>query len=841
MAKKKTIKDFSALAFPKLSSLIKWLWIIIVSGILFTAAFFVLISYTKMPDTEELENPDLEASTIILSSDKREISRFYSKNREIVEFEQLNPHLVEALISTEDERFFGHSGIDARGTLRAVINLSRKGGGSTITQQLAKQFFTKGSRSFVKRVWQKLQEWVIAVEFERRYTKEEILAMYLNKFEFNYQSFGISAAAKNYFDKNQSELGIDEAAILIGMLKSPTYYNPKNHPENALRRRNVVMYQMVRNGFLSTDEYETLKEKAIDMSHFKRPVYYDGMAPYFKSTLKKYLKKILEQDKYKKPDGTTYDPNEDGLKIYTTLDYDMQIYAEETMLQHMEKLQEKYFNKWANLDPWKYAEADANKEKQLAYRKEFLTRVMKETERFQKLRNAYMLDVFNAIKAKYPDAQLLESDIQRMLKEEESPGYLKELIRKSVLSLESAKNYRNILKDELWIKLKTQRKALLTRVKTVFNSKTKMKVFAYNAAGEKEVFMTPLDSIKYHMEHLQIGSVAIDPSTGYIKTWVGGINNKYFKIDHVLTDNQVGSTFKTFLYTTAISQFAMSPCVKVLDIRHEIPAGESDFGLMKTWAPDNSDGKFTEEYYTLKEGLKRSKNSVSVWLVKQLRGVALLRNLVNELGIDKNKIPNAPSIILGTPDLNVLEMTAAYATFANNGVYNEPTFITKIEDSNGKVIYNYIPTQRRVLNEKYNYATVNLLEYATEDLSYALNSQFGGKTGTTNDHVDGWFMGISPDLVVGTWVGGENSWIRFLNLRDGSGGAMARPYYFEFMKRLETKSLVDTKKRFFIPEGDLINFDCDLHEAQRLPSKEEKDRDKKIKELNDDFVEEFEG
>jgi len=826
----------------KLNSAVRWLWICLLSGMLFTAALFILISYTKMPDTEELENPDLEASTIIYSWDNREITRLFSKNREIIRYDELNPYLVEALISTEDERFFRHSGIDARGTVRAVINLSRKGGGSTITQQLAKQFFTKGSKSFFKRVWQKLQEWVIAVEFEKRYTKEEILAMYLNKFDFTYQSYGIGAAAKNYFGKDQKDLTRDEAAVLIGMLKNPSYYNPNRYPENARKRRDVVLYQMVRNEVIDRAEFERLKARPIDMSNFKRPVYYEGLAPYFKSTLTKYLKKLLSQDRYKKPDGTHYDPFNDGLKIYTTLDYDIQKEAEKAMWKHMKELQAKYEKRWANLDPWTYTAAGADRDAQIEYRKNFLTRVMKDSERYQKLRNAMMASVFEKVKSKYPDARLWETDIQRMLNEEKSPGYLKGLIRKDFISSDQAGVYRSILRDPLWKELKSAKKSLLIRARKVFNTPVSMRVFAYNEQGEKTVSMTPLDSIKYHMEHMHLASVSMDPVTGQVRSWVGGINNKYYKIDHVLVDNQVGSTFKPFLYATVISQLAMSPCVRVRDIPHEIPAKEKDFKLLKTWRPSNADGKYSGENLTLKDALKFSKNSISVWLIKQLGNVELIRDLADNMGIDKKKIPSQPSIILGTPDLNVLEMTGAYATFANNGIYNEPNFLLKIEDSNGKLVYSNVPRQRRALSPKYNYAMVNLLEYATENHKWKLKSQFGGKTGTTNDYVDGWFMGISPALVVGTWVGGENSWIRFLSGADGYGGAMARPYYFKFMQALEKNNLLDTEVRFEIPDGDHVIFDCDLYDSQALPSKEEKDREMKIKEFNDDFtLDEFEG
>ncbi|MBT8233069.1 MAG: penicillin-binding protein [Saprospiraceae bacterium] len=845
-AKKQTKKVEESPRF-NYGNIVRWLWVLIICGMLVSAAVFVLIAYTKMPDTEELENPDLAASTKIYSYENREIGRLYSKNRDIIQFKDLNPNLVQALIATEDERFFDHSGIDARSILRAVVNLSRKGGGSTITQQLAKQFFTIRSRSFIKRVWQKLQEWVIAAQFEKRYTKEEIIAMYFNKYDFLNQSFGIGAAAKNYFGKDQSQLTIDEAAILVGMFKSPSRYNPKNNPERAMVRRNVVIKQMLRNEYIDEKAYKQYVERPIDMSNFKKPLDYDGAAPYFKSTLKKYLNRILEQDKYRKPDGTKYDMYKDGLKIYTTLNYDMQKHAEAAMKVHMKRIQDKYFDRWSNRDQWKYTTKDQDREAQLKFRKRFLTQVMKSTERYKGLRNKYMSGTFEKLSENYPNAKFREVDVERMLKEEAKPGYIKSLIRESMISSDQAKDYRNILKDELWTELKAGRKTMQSQAKKDFNKAIKMKVFTYNDQGEKTVTMTPLDSIKYHMEHMQIGSVSLDPKTGYIKTWVGGIDNKYFKIDHVLDDNQVGSTFKPFLYATAISHKAMAPCTPAMDIQHEIPAGEPPFNLLKTWRPNNADGKFSGKEITLKEGLRTSKNSISVWLVKQIGDVELIRELAENMGIKKSKIPKGPAIILGTAELNVLEMAGAYGTFANNGVYNEPTFVTKIENADGKVIYSSIPKQRRALSEKYNFAMVNLFAnnlnaFNHLSLNPILKSKFGGKTGTTNDYQDGWFMGITPELVVGTWVGGENSWIRFRSLADGSGGAMARPYFFDFMKRLEKDNLINANAEFFVPDVEPVVMDCELYNGKRLPSKVEKDKEKKIKEFNDEFVDdEFEG
>ena len=825
-------KDYNAL----MKNLAKWGWLCLVSGILVMAAIFVLVSFTRMPDTEELENPDYEQASIIYADDLSELGRFYSKNRVLLTYEELNPHLINALIATEDERFFNHTGIDARGTARAIIFLSTRGGASTITQQLAKQFFTKRSRSFVKRVWQKLKEWVIAIEFEKRYTKEEIIAMYLNKFEFIYQSFGVSSASRTYFGKDQKDLTIDEAAILIGMLKNPYIYNPKRNPENAKKRRNVVLGQMLKNERITQAEFDELKEKSIDMSNFNRTFQYEGLAPHFRTTLTNYLKKLFDQKKYRKPDGTVYNPFEDGLKIYTTINKQMQQYAEEAAFDHMAKIQKTYFNVWKNKDPWTYG-ADKNQKK---IRKDAFNRAVRESDRYRSMRASTVGKVISEIQNDIPDARLWEADINRMLGEEKETGYLNKLARRDIVTGSQIKRYKAIMRSPKWQELKDERAALDQKAMEVFNQPRKMNVFSYENGGEKTVTMSPLDSIRYHQKHMQIGSVSIDPSNGHVKAWVGGIGNKYFKYDHVLSNRQVGSTFKPFLYATALMNQGILPCQKVQDIQYVIPAGDPNFKLIDTWAPSNSRGTFSGDMVTLKEALRLSLNSVSVWLVKELGSVKLIRDLVEKMGIEKKKIPDAPSIVLGAAQVNVLEMTAAYATFANQGTYIEPAFLLRIEDKDGRIIYNNISSQKRVFTEMYNDVMVNYLKHASSAVSWALSSDFGGKTGTTNDYVDGWFMGISPELVVGTWVGGEMNWIRFNSITQGAGGVMARPFYIDYMKELERDPLIQLNKgrTFQIPEGDRVVFDCEAY-AQELPSKMAKDKEIEKKVLNDQFEEEF--
>ena len=817
--------------------IVKWLWVFLILGIIVSLATVTLVSYTKMPDTEELENPNYEYATIIYSDDKQELGKFFSKNREGVTHEELNAYLIKALVATEDERFYEHSGIDARSLSRALIYLGNKGGASTITQQLAKQFFTKRSRSFIKRIWQKLKEWVIAIQFEKRYTKDEIIAMYLNKFDFIYSSHGISAAAKTYFGKDQRKLSLDEAATLVGMLKNPYLYNPKRNPETAVKRRNVVMKQLVRNGFISTKQYDKLKQKPLNMANFNRSVHYEGLAPYFRETLKQNVKKIIKAENLKKSDGTSYNVDEDGLKIYTTINLDMQRHAEEAMFEHMTLIQEKYNNTWKNKDPWSH-DATPAQERQ---RKDFLNKAVRQSDRYINMKNKMMSVVYQKILEKFPDARLLDEDINRMLGEAKEPGHLNKLLKRDYIRKSQAATYKNIMSDPLWKELLTARKSLESKAQKVFKLKTKMNVFAYEKDGERSTVMSPMDSIKYHHKHMQLGSVAIDPTNGHIKTWVGGIGNKYFKYDHVQANRQVGSTFKPFVYATAISQFGKSPCHKIEDIRHEIPAGDPHFKLQETWAPDNSDGNFTGSEWTLKDGLKKSKNSISVGLLKEMGSVAPIRNLVDNLGIPKKKIPQAPAIVLGAAQVNVLEMTAAYSSFANYGNYNKPTFITAIEDKDGRVIYNSVPEKRKVFSEKYNEVMVDLLQHASSNFTDKLqNDQWGGKTGTTNDYVDGWFMGISPELVVGTWVGGEYNWIRFLNIKNGSGGAMARPYYLKLMKRLENDPDIRLNKNaiFRVPDGDRIATNCQDYEQPTF-HKDEVDKARKIKVFSDNWEDEF--
>lgn len=787
-------------------------------GLILIGLVFFFISKTLLPDTEELENPKYEIASQFISSDNQVFGKVFKFNREWLDYEDLNPLLVNALVATEDERFFSHNGIDLRSTGRALFFMGKKGGASTITQQLAKLFFTQRSSSFLTRTWQKLKEWVIAVSFERRYTKEEILAMYLNKSDFLYDAVGIGAAAKTYFGKDQKDISVEEAAVLIGMLKNPRIYNPKIYPENSHARRSVVLKQMVKNNFLTEDEYLNKRVKPITLDNFRRAAHYDGMGTYFRAELTKWIKNLLESDQYRKPDGSKYNIYTDGLKIYTTIDTRVQKYAEEAMSEHMAQLQKRYFDVWKGKD---FLTFGTDKEKS-EIRKRKLIEMMKDSDRYKGIRASHMSEIFSEINGHFDDIRLSDNDIFRIFEEDAKPGYLDKLIKNRSISQADADKCKMILKSEYWPTLKTQWNKMQAAVNKSFNTKTKMKVFAYNKEGEKTAEMTPMDSLKYHLQHLQIGSVAVDPKTGNILSWVGGIDYKYFQYDHVNSNRQVGSTFKPFIYTTAIAENAMSPCYKVVDEKQCIVANDPNFHLASTWCPSNASNTFSGKELTLRQALKESVNSVSVFLMKEIGNVKSVKKLVANMGINPDKIPDYPSICLGTPELSALDLATAYTGFANDGVVTKPMFVSRIEDKNGKIIYMSVPEQKRAINPAYNYVMVNMLQYVASPIQNQLKSQVAGKTGTTNNYKDGWFVGFSPDIVISTWVGGDQEFIRFTTLADGQGARMARPYFVSFLSKLENDNRLPYGRNsvFMRPEEEFIELDCSKYE-NILPTSED--------------------
>lgn len=790
---------------------------------------FFILSFTKLPTFEDLENPLSTYATEVLADDGTLIGRHFIQNRVQVRYDSLNPFLVKALIATEDERFMKHSGIDFRALGRVVFKtmLFRKksgGGGSTITQQLAKLLFSDRDLSGQGRIRRilnliiiKFKEWITAVKIERRYTKEEIIAMYLNKFEFNYGAFGIQSAAETYFGKDQSKLNIEEAAMLIGMLKNPSLYNPMRRMEVALNRRNTVLGQMRKKRFISKSELDSLVALPLDVSKFRRETHADGIARYFMMEVKKEVQKILSQPEYRKPDGSEYNIYKDGLRIYTTIDKKIQKYAEEAMLEHMAIVQQRYYNEWKNLDPWTYDADQSQKE----FRANMLKSQIMQSDRYRSLRSIYMDDILEEIKSDFGGILLSDRDMEILNEPGANPNYFDKLVKEKKINDSKSSLYKRIYSSSYYNTLNSQYQKFQEAFKKEFYTPTKMKVFTYdNPSYEKDTMMSPADSVRYHRMIMQAGVLAIEPSTGHIKAWVGGVNYKYFQYDHIRTNRQVGSTFKPFIYTAAITNFGISPCFPVQDIQYTIVPGEGKFGLIQPWSPKNSEGNFTGRTMDLFEGLAKSVNSVSVFLMKELGDTEPVRGMLHSMGIDSTqrrpdgeyKLPKQPSICLGAADLSLYEMTGAYSVYANNGVFKVPIFITHIEDHSGKIIYRALDEEIVAIPSETNYAMVELLRYSAKVLkSQGIRSDVGGKTGTTNDHVDGWFMGITPSLVIGTWVGGSDRWIRFRSFNNGQGSRMARPVCYGLLKRLEgdPSADYDPNLRFFTPpEPRSIITDC---------------------------------
>lgn len=813
---KRTLRQRSGSAYEPI---IKWLWRLFFAGILLSLAAFIILSFSDLPDTQELENPHSDLTSEIIADNGEVLGGLFVENRVHVSYDELSPYLIQALIATEDARYHQHSGIDFKALGRVFVKTllmgdRSSGGASTITQQLAKLLFTGKPGSGTERILQKFKEWIIAVRLERKYTKEEIIAMYLNKFDFLYDSYGIKAACETYFAKSQDSLRVEEAAMLVGMLKNPWHYNPKRRPERAKDRRNVVLFQMMKNDILSREEYDSLKLLPVDLSKFQRKSHTEGLAQYFRSELAKMLLyDILPGDNArKKADGSPYNPYTDGLKIYTTINPVYQKHAEEAMATSMKSLQEKFWRRWfkeKKISPWDYLDKKHTTKAELNYREWKLRQMIRESDRYASLRGTYMDKIETELEEAVPELSLNDLAIERMIGESDEPGYFAKLVSKKSLNSDQVALYRKAMKNELWDQLKSEWKEFQAAVEKEFNKPVKMKVFDYTETFEKDTVMTPLDSLKYHHLFLQIGSLAVDPRNGHVKAWIGGINHKYFAYDHTRSNRQVGSTFKPFIYATAIAQQGVSPCQEVDDIQRTIFPGDGNFGLIEPWTPSNAEGRYTGQRMQLRQALKKSVNTVSVFLMQQLGSVDPVIELLGNMGIDTKKIPRQPSICLGAADLSVYDMAGAYTTFANNGYSNRPIFITRIEDKNGRTIFAQEQMEKQVLEEEPNYVMVEMLKYASGGMG--LKSEVGGKTGTTNNFVDGWFMAVTPSLVVGTWVGGEDRWVRFLTLYDGQGSRMAKPFCKEFLSQLENDpdSGYDWKARFTKPGGDLsIGLDC---------------------------------
>ena len=769
MAKKKQKKKQAA---PDFSGPVKLFWGLFLVGLLTVAAIFgsaALGLFGPMPPLQQLENPKTNLATQIISSDGEILGKFfYNDNRTPIGFDELPEHLVQALVATEDERFYAHSGIDFRGTLRAIAFLGKRGGASTITQQLARQLFVGvRSRNKAQAITQKIKEWVLAVMLERRYTKQEIIAMYLNIYDFGYQADGIQSAAKIYFNKTPMTLSKEEAATLVGMLKNSSLFNPKRRPEMTRDRRNVVFQQMYRNDFITKEERDSLQQLPLTLE-FTPDSHREGLATYFRTYVKQYMQKWVKDNP--KADGERYDIYRDGLRIYTTIDSRLQALGEQAMEQHMKKLQDEFFKQ-----------------------------------------NTPTLN---------PTAPFLE------LRE----GEIDTLLERSARRSERWRALRASGKDEesIW---------------ATFKEPTPMTVFSWK--GDIDTVMTPLDSMRYYKHYLRGAMMSMDPVNGHVKTWVGGFNYKHFQYDQVRQGRrQIGSTFKPFLYATAIDQLRLSPCDILPDALFCIEPMK--FGNVEAWCPKNSGDKYGQ-MRTLKNALANSVNTVSARLMDKV-GPTPVVNLAKKMGIT-SYLPRVPSIALGTPDISLFEMVGAYSTFANKGIYVKPITITRIEDKNGTVLFEVAPETRDVISEESAYVTLNLLKGVTEGGSgqrlrhnvakdnyayqavvtgypYEFTNPIAGKTGTTQNHSDGWFMGMVPNLVTGVWVGGEDRAVHFDNIAYGQGASMALPIWALFMKAAyENPDLGISLEDFEAPEVVGIPIDCAPIDPNTLNPLEEKEED----------------
>jgi penicillin-binding protein 1A len=737
-------------------------WVIYagISGVL-TGYFYALSEdwLFKLPSFEELENPKSNLATEIYTSDNKLLGKYFRENRTNVHFENIPEHTWKALIATEDERFFEHSGIDIRGTFRAVVYLGSKGGASTITQQLAKLLFHEPAQNIAERIGQKTLEWVIATKLERQYTKEEIITMYLNKFDFVNNAVGIESAAQVYFNSTTDSLNLLQSAMLVGMAKNPALFNPVRRPDTTLTRRNVVLSQMIRSKFITQLEFDSLKTVPLELN-FKRVDHTQGSAPYFREVLRNELRNLFAQKDakgnliYSKADGSPYSIYSDGLRVYTTLDSRMQEYAEYAVNQHLGGELQKDF--WNDISKYKNPPFSNN------------------------------------------------------LNENQING----IIQRSIKLSDRYRDYKaiNMPSDS---------------IEWHFKQPIEMSIFSWQ--GEIDTVMSPLDSIFYHKSFLHAGLMSMDPRTGEVKAWVGGINHKFFAYDHVKQGaRQVGSTFKPFVYALAIEN-GLSPCKEVPNIPVTFKKGTMN--LLQDWTPKNSGKEHVGEMVTLKYGLANSYNNITAWVMKQY-GPAAVISYARRMGITSN-LDTVPSLCLGVADITLFEMVGANSTFASKGIYKKPIFISRIEDKNGAVIIEFQSEMSEAMSEENAYAMIELMKGVTmgakgpdgkrtgtgvrlhSNRPYAnipWDRAVAGKTGTTQNNSDGWFMGITPDLVTGVWVGAEDRGVHFRTTYFGQGANTALPIWGYYMNKVWADNSLDVSTRDFEkPETVKVEFNCDLY------------------------------
>lgn len=757
--------------------IIRVLWWVVAFPFALLFLLIILISigvFGSMPSFSELENPKSMLATEIISADGVLLGTFHIENRSHTSFEELSPNLVDALIATEDARFHDHSGIDFRSLGRVLVRTvmggdKRSGGGSTITQQLALNLYSERESNIVKRSVQKLKEWITAVKLERNYTKEEIIAMYFNTVPFGSNAFGIRSAAQTFFAKSPGELNVQESALLVGLVNGPTWYSPIRNPERALERRNRVISQMHKYGYLSQHDKDSISAIPIDMSKYSMQDHNSGLAPHFREMIKRtmYAKKP-DKSKYNshydysvdssmwandplygwcaknpKADGTTYNLDRDGLRIYTTINAKMQQYAEEAVAEHLGKELQPLFD-----------------------------RMVKNNARPPYSNKTSASEVKRSI-----DRAIKQSDRYRILKAE-------------------GMSESDIIKS--------------------FDVPETMTVCSWNKQGSVDTTMTPRDSILYYKRQLRASFMAMDPQSGYVLAYVGSPNFKYMKLDHVRqVKRQIGSTVKPFLYTIAMQE-GYNPCYTLPNIPYSVPLPNGD-----VWEPKNS-GKAEDigRIVTLKWALAMSNNWISAWIVSQF-GAQALADMSHRVGI-KSYIDPVPASSLGSADVSLFEMVGAYATYANKGVHTEPFYVTRIEDNMGNVLATFTQERKEAISEQTAYLMINLMQGVVNSGTanrlrrlYIPEGVIAGKTGTSNDQIDGWFMGTMPKITAGAWVGAEERGIHFENLSQGGGANTALPIWGLFMQKVlkNGKLGVSSEDRFSIPPGmESFNLNCDTNE-----------------------------
>jgi len=731
----------------RIRRIIRSMWILLI--LIFVAVFFLFTGISLgwfgfMPSFEELENPQTYLASEIFSHDDQLIGTYYIENRSTTHFADISPHLIDALIATEDVRFYKHSGIDTKALMRVLYGAltgQDKGGGSTITQQLAKNLFPREeNQNSIQLAFRKFKEWVIAIKLENRYSKEEILAMYLNKFDFLNLAVGIKSASRVYFSTTPAELDINQSAVLVGMVKNPSLYNPLRRPELVMNRRNVVLSQMVKNGYLDEWEATRLKQEPLNLQ-FQRVDHNIGTATYFKEFLRGEMTKWCKT--HTKPDGTPYDLYRDGLRIYTTIDARMQKYAEEAVAEHLGlDLQPAFYKHWRRQP---HAPFVFNSDSAVSQVKMIMEQAMKRSDRYRSLKRA------------------------------------------------------GVRQDSIELNFRTP---------------VEMTVFSWK--GDRDTVMTPMESIRYYKFFLQTGLMTVDPPTGEVRAYVGGIDYRYFKYDHVTQgQRQVGSTFKPFLYSLAMQEGAatgeFSPCSEVPNVQVSIELPDGTY-----WEPRNTLKERQGEMVSLKWALAHSVNWVSAFLIKRFSPMAVIQ-MARKMGVTAD-IPAVPAIALGTPDISLYEMVGAMNTFNNRGIHVKPYFVTKIEDKFGNVIESFSTQSNEAMNEETAYLMLNLMQGVVETgtgirlrSKYKLDNEIAGKTGTTQNQSDGWFMGLTPQLTTGVWVGCDDRAAHFRTLSLGQGANMALPIWALYMQKVyNDRSLRIYKDPFPKPSKSIsVPLDCE--------------------------------